>query len=58
MRTNCYREPSMVAVQLKILSASGKAETPSSLLIINAINSFCNRLHALPLSVVAILMLV
>jgi hypothetical protein len=45
-------DPAMVAVHVSILSASGKAEIPSSLpaLIINVISSFCRRLHALPWS--------
>ena len=40
----------MVAVHDIMLSASGKADIPSSLLIIKLINSFCSRLHALPAS--------
>ena len=31
-----------------MLSESGKAEIPSSVLIISAISSFCRRFHALP----------
>jgi len=36
--------------QLSMLSESGKAEIPSSVLIMSAISSFCSRLQALPVS--------